>query len=533
MERSNLASARATADGFSVHETYNGRHLLIAGASGFLGKVWLSMALDRLPQIGRIYVMMRKRGVKSARARFEEMLSTSFVFEPLHRKHGSSLSRYLSERVEIIEGDLTKPNFGMATETAKRIRERVDLLINCAGLVEFNPDIREALSTNLDGTAHFLKFADGCDHAALLHVSTCFVAGTRQGKISETIDPFTSPSGKKFDVETELAKLRERITSIVNDPRFKEMGTIERRRAIREAMIAEGTRRAEKWGWQNTYTYTKGMAEMLLARRQTRLAWATFRPAIVESAVSYPFPGWNEGFNTCGPLTYLLGTWFRYLPAKIGNPFDIVPVDTVASGMLSVGAALLNRTHAEVYQCGTSDLNLLTIDRACRLTSLSHRLHYRQHGKTLVERLIRSHWNAVTVADNHPLTVSSLRTVFRDLNQLLGEISRSPRAPRPIRAASRSFSKISQRTDRKLEQISNLLELFMPFIHDNHHVFETRNLKELKVEEEFRFQPETLPWRDYWLNIHMPGLRRWSFPLIERKRIESFTPETPVHLEAL
>jgi long-chain acyl-CoA synthetase len=78
-----------------------------------------------------------------------------------------------------------------------------------------------------------------------------------------------------------------------------------------------------------------------------------------------------------------------------------------------------------------------------------------------------------------------------------------------------------------------MLDLFAPFIHDHHHVFETRNLRELNVTEaEFRFQPETIDWREYWLKIHMPGLRRWSFPLIEGKPVETFTPETTVRMKA-
>ena len=45
-----------------------------------------------------------------------------------------------------------------------------------------------------------------------------------------------------------------------------------------------------------------------------------FRPAIVESAVAFPTPGWNEGLNTSGPLAYFVGTWFRHLPARKDKP---------------------------------------------------------------------------------------------------------------------------------------------------------------------------------------------------------------------
>ena len=45
----------------SVEETLAGKHILLTGASGFLGKVWLSMILDRVPDVGRIYVLLRKK----------------------------------------------------------------------------------------------------------------------------------------------------------------------------------------------------------------------------------------------------------------------------------------------------------------------------------------------------------------------------------------------------------------------------------------------------------------------------------------
>jgi len=61
------------------------------------------------------------------------------------------------------------------------------------------------------------------------------------------------------------------------------------------------------------------------------------------------------------------------------------------------------------------------------------------------------------------------------------------------------------RAERKLKQIEDTLELFLPYIHDWHQIFETRNLHDLSIrEDEFRFAPEKLDWRDYWLHVHMP-----------------------------
>ena len=102
--------------------------------------------------------------------------------------------------------------------------------------------------------------------------------------------------------------------------------------------------------------------------------------AIVNWVAEYPFPGWNQGFNTCTPLIYLLGGWFRHMPARIGNPFDVIPVDFVCRGLVVAGAEMLLGQHSPVYQCGSSDRNLLTIDRAIELTALAHRRHLRDHG---------------------------------------------------------------------------------------------------------------------------------------------------------
>jgi len=33
-----------------------------------------------------------------------------------------------------------------------------------------------------------------------------------------------------------------------------------------------------------------------------------------------------------------------------------------------------------------------------------------------------------------------------------------------------------------------------------------------------------LDWWDYWINIHIPALRRWTYPLIEGRPLEARSP---------
>ena len=96
-------------------------------------------------------------------------------------------------------------------------------------------------------------------------------------------------------------------------------------------MTQQGIERAAKWGWPNIYTYTKSMGDQLVAR-ETGIVRAIVRPAIVESAVAFPFRGWNEGFTTSAPLVYLALKGQNVLPVAPKLILDVVPVDHVGVG---------------------------------------------------------------------------------------------------------------------------------------------------------------------------------------------------------
>jgi len=143
-----------------------------------------------------------------------------------------------------------------------------------------------------------------------------------------------------------------------------------------------------------------------MTKRYPHVPICLFRPAIVESAVSFPFPGWNEGFNTSGPLAYLMASWFRFLPTKVGQPLDVIPVDHVCNALSIAGSALLTNRRSSVIHCGSSDRNLLTMDRLSELTTLAHRIHYRKSGTDAIERLILSRWDTVVSSVEHTMSIS-------------------------------------------------------------------------------------------------------------------------------
>jgi len=180
----------------SIRETLAGKHILLTGASGFLGKVWLAMVLQHFPQVGRIYVLLRGKG-RGVRERFEKIVNESPAFKPLHEAYDGRMNEFVSQRVEVVAGDVSQPNLGIDAETEARLLRDVDIVLNFAGLVDFNPDMREALASNVDGALHVAEFIEKSDHAVMLHVSTCYVAGHRDGFVEEAPLPKRTRSTTK------------------------------------------------------------------------------------------------------------------------------------------------------------------------------------------------------------------------------------------------------------------------------------------------------------------------------------------------
>ncbi|MEY4513291.1 MAG: hypothetical protein RLZZ450_5413 [Pseudomonadota bacterium] len=541
----------------SIQKALAGRHILFTGASGFLGKVWLTMMLDQVPDVGRIYVLLRGKKNQNARARFEQMVNDSFAFSGLHEKHGEEFARFIADRVEVVPGDVSQPGLGVEAELAERIQRSLDLVVHCAGQVDFNPELHEGLETNLEGTIHAAEFASKAKDARFVQVSTCFVAGNREGRILEEATPNYAPNGQPFDVEAEylhlkqlvanvheecssdaaIAQLRQEVTESIqakghdpnNDALIDRILKREHKARLADRLVSVGRDRAEEWGWPNVYTFTKSMGESMLLERFPRLQKTFFRPAIIESAEAFPIPGWNEGLNTSGPLVYFTGTWFRHLPARKDKPLDVVPVDYCCAALIAAGAALLEGRARPVYQCATSDRHPLTVGRGLELTSLAHRKYYRNHGEDAIEKILLSRWDSRVVGDDHFMSVDNLRKVAQWLADAAKDAPEG--LPKKWRAELKKLGNKSDRVDRKLGLVDKVIDTYKPFTSSNRQTFSCEELVGLQtVEPFFHYEPKRLDWRRYWIDQHVPGLRRWSFPLIEGTKVEVYSPKHPVRL---
>jgi Male sterility protein/haloacid dehalogenase-like hydrolase len=531
-------------DLLSVRQTLTNRHIMLIGVTGFIGKVWLVDLLENIPEIGKITLLIRRNRTTSAQRRFEKIVEESPTFDTLQDRYGRSLGAVLKEKVEVVEGDVSEPGLGLDEAAQARLTKSLDLIVNSAGLTDFNPDLREALSSNVDSAVHLLEFIRRCDHAGLMHLSTCYVAGMRDGRVTEELKANYNPaSDPEFDVEREIQTLRDTIRNVeeraegveliaalkrqalgrgVDDSVVpaKELEGVMRRNRIRWArnrLVRIGMRRAQHLGWPNTYTFTKSLGESVLATRGQDLPIAIVRPSIVESSERSPFSGWNEGINTSGPLSYLLGTNFRQLPTNARKCLDVIPVDMVCRGMSLIAAAVIARCNARMYQLATSAVNPVNMGRSIELTGLAHRKHYRMLQSSV------DNWLKVKF---ETIPVSKQRYERMSIPMQKAVVSRINRVAIALKMKKPPLAK----AERDLNRAEKLIELYEPFILHNDHVFECENTRMLSAalppEESamFDFAPEAIDWWDYWINVHIPALRRWCYPLMEGRPLESRTP---------
>jgi thioester reductase-like protein len=535
---------------FSVRKAMAGKQVMLIGVTGFIGKVWLVNILMDLPEIEKVYLLVRRQKSNPAIDRFEKMIEESPVFDPLYARYGLDLPAFISKKVEVVEGDVTQPDLGLALGCYEKHRQHLDLIINSSGLTDFNPDLRDALATNVDAVVNIVDFVRKSDHAGLLHLSTCYVAGARDGRVSEKLRPNYTPAGVlDFDAEHELRTLHEFVEQAEEKSESAELTEELRRQALgkehaaktlrgialenqirknrirwlRNYLTEAGTKRARELGWPNTYTFSKSLAESLICRHGAGLPIAIVRPAIVETSIEKPFLGWNEGINTSASLSYLLGTYFRQLPSNQRKRLDIIPVDAVCRGITLVAAAIIERRNEPVYQLATSVTNPCDMRRSIELTSLAHRKHYRaQEG---LEYWLRLRFDAIPVSKERyrrmsaPAQIAIIKSIQHIMSPL--PLKRPPLA----------------RAERSLEKLQKLIELFEPFILHNEHDFVADNIEKLshalepREKTDFGYDTRSIDWWEYWIDIHIPALRKWTYPLIEGRALE-FRPRRAFQLTA-
>ncbi len=563
-----------------VAEIYRGKNVMLIGSTGFVGKVALSMLLHHYPDVGRVYCLVRPGAGNTADERFYKKVASSEVFSPLRETHGAGFEDFLRTKIVAVPGDIGRPfcNFTDAQFAEFAAAGGIHVIINSAGLVSFAPSLESALRINAMGAKNVLDAARRAG-ARLCHVSTCYVAGKRDGDVWED-EPIVGyfprgetrgvgsgrrPGGKHapgmtdlldrdFDPAAEIAdcqrmidQARERSNDRQHISQFREKGAAalraqrrdpddeddlkiavarERKIWMNDVLTKLGMERAEHWGWTNTYTYTKSLGEQIILSDPT-VPCTIVRPAIVESSIRYPFPGWNEGFNTTAPLMYLMLKGHRSVPMGEDTALDIIPVDFIASGMLLAAAAVLVDAHEPVYQLGSSDVNRISSKRLTGLTGLAVRQVHRDkaaRGEDKLRSRLKARLESMPVTYEHferwsaPMFKRIADRLIETIDDKLPKWG-APRLEAFAERARDELVKVSTFTG----QVQDLIELFKPFTNDHDISFRCDHMRALWArvtpadQDKLLWAPHRIDWRKYWLDTHFPGLQKWTFDKLDEE----------------
>lgn len=238
------------------------RTLLLTGATGHVG----TALLPRLVAGGGTRVLAL------VRARDEAHLAL--------RQHRLREAAGSSE-VLAIRGDVALPDLGLSAADREHVMSEADGILHSAASVRFDLPAETAARENLAATGHVLDLARALALRGRLsrydHVSTCYVAGDRRGRV--------------FEHECD-----------------------------------------EGQGFRNSYEWSKCQAEKLVrAAMAEGIPAAVHRPSII---VGDSRTGRTEAFNVVyWPLKLYLRGWWRTFPGRLDTLVDIVPVDFVAAAI--------------------------------------------------------------------------------------------------------------------------------------------------------------------------------------------------------
>ena len=517
----------------ALDEILGQRSILVTGATGFLGKVLVYLLLRHHPELKRLYLLIRGDG-KSSFNRLSREILDSPVMGPLREHLGPRFDQYVAERVAVLPGDITNPDL-VCGDTLLLRETPPEAVVHCAGLVNFEASLEKALTINVVGVKHVIEFCRKRG-AALVHISTCYAAGAADGHRYEDDLPLDwCPNGEpKFNLQREIRDALaacERIEAESRDQsrqaQFRREAQNEgnaegqelahesrRKQWVEERLKEVGRERALSWGWPNTYSYSKSLGEQLVLAAHDLTA-TVVRPSVIESALKDPLPGWNQGVNTSAPLTYLSGRGYRFYPARPSLVLDVIPVDLAAHAIIPVLGALLLKRHQPIYQLCTSDVNPLPMRRLVELTALSNRREHRRAGNGPMGKLA-PHLEAVVVSQNtYELVSKTLPAVLMHAAALAKTVAGGHSA------AARKFEQRVEQISESTQLARSLVEVYLPYIQKLAYTFHGRNIRELYRRlsradvARHPFRPEKIDWNDYWMNTHLPGLRRHIFPQLD------------------
>ncbi|XP_044963522.1 probable fatty acyl-CoA reductase 4 isoform X3 [Hordeum vulgare subsp. vulgare] len=406
-------------------------------------------------------------------------------------------------------------DFGIDYETLTELRltHELEVIVNASATTNFYERYDVALDTNVMGVKHMCNFAKKCPNLdMLLHVSTAYVAGEKQGLVQERLfqDSETLRDGTHLDIDMEvrLAKnLKKKMDAdVYTSPK-----------AQRRAMKDLGLTRARHFGWPNTYVFTKSMGEMVLGQQfvgETSVSVVIIRPTVITSLHNDPLPGWIEGVGSIHSILigYVKNGHTSFL-ANRNLIMDVMPGDMVVNVMMTTmvahSSSLLEKkkSHLEpntpmVYHVSSS---LRYPVSYAVLYEAAFRFFKEQPISGLDGRTVLTHkmWFIGNIFFFRLFMVLRYRLPL----ELLHLIS-------VLCCGFFGLDDLYQELARKYRHAMQIVDLYGPFALFKG-CFVDANLNKLRLAMAndhgslFNIDPKTIDWDDYFYRVHLPGVIKY------------------------
>jgi len=231
----------------------------VTGATGFIGKRLVKKLLERKGAV--VHFLIRKESESKVAA--------------LREFWGASAAR-----VQPVFGDLTSKKLGVAAETIKALRGKIDHFHHLAAVYDLDADEQSQIAVNIEGTRNTVEFARAIDAGHFHHVSSIAAAGLYEG-------------------------------------------------VFREDMFDEAE------NYDHPYFMTKHESEKIV-RQECKLPWSIYRPAMVvgdsNTGEMDKIDGPYYFFKLIQRMRQLLPPWMPSIGLE-GGRVNIVPVDFVVNAL--------------------------------------------------------------------------------------------------------------------------------------------------------------------------------------------------------
>nr|BFD86792.1 thioester reductase domain-containing protein [Streptomyces sp. Xyl84] len=165
------------------------RHVLLTGASGYLGRFLTLEWLQRLaPVDGRLTVVVRGRDAVSARRRLTDAYGSADA-ELTH-----TFKTLADGHLEVLAGDIAEPGLGLQEADRERLAADVDLIVHAGALVNHVLPYDHLFEANVVGTAEVIRLA----------LTTKLKPVTYISSVAVSTSPAGDPLDEDCDVRTEL-----------------------------------------------------------------------------------------------------------------------------------------------------------------------------------------------------------------------------------------------------------------------------------------------------------------------------------------